>query len=129
MIRVWKSRSGNIFQIFHEAGMDRILEKQFLLTGYLEHLLLKNFSGDNGSARIEILTPSDHHHRGCQLSLVFNIDLGKVHKLLEENGVVVRSVDKYRNDLASVAIMASICHLSILSQNSSETLLWHISIW
>ena len=94
MIWVLKSRSGNIFQIFHEAGMDRILEKQFLLTGYLEHLLLKNFSGENGSARIEVLTPSDHRHRGCQLSLVFNIDLGKVHKLLEENGVVVRSVDK-----------------------------------
>ena len=128
MIWVLKSRSGNIFQIFHEAGMDRILEKQFLLTGYLEHLLLKNFSGENGSARIEVLTPSDHRHRGCQLSLVFNIDLGKVHKLLEENGVVVRSVDTYRNDLASVAISASIHHLSFLTPNSLETLQWHSSI-
>ncbi len=68
--------------------MDRILKKQFLLTGYLEYLLLKNFSG-NDSAKIEILTPMDHRWRGCQLSLVFNIDVGKVHRLLEENGVVV----------------------------------------
>ena len=87
-----------LFQIFHDAGMDRILQKQFLLTGYLEYLLRKYFSGsvngtddqtDNGSTKIEILTPVDHRWRGCQLSLVFNIDVGQVHKKLEENGVVV----------------------------------------
>lgn len=76
-------------QIFHDAGMDRILQKQFLLTGFLEHLLLKNFSDDNDSTKIEILTPRDFRWRGCQLSLVFNTDVGQVHKLLEENGVVV----------------------------------------
>ncbi len=80
--------SFNLLQIFHDATMDRILKKQFLLTGYLEYLLLKNFSS-NDSAKIEILTPMDHRWRGCQLSLVFNIDVGKVHRLLEENGVVV----------------------------------------
>jgi hypothetical protein len=48
------------FQIFHEATMDNILRKQYLLTGYLEYLLKKHFApdcpdgngesnGDNGS--------------------------------------------------------------------------------
>ena len=68
--------------------MDRILQKQFLLTGFLEYLLLKNF-GDDDSTKIEILTPKDFRWRGCQLSLVFNIEVGKVHKQLEEQGVVV----------------------------------------
>jgi kynureninase len=68
--------------------MERILVKQFLLTGFLEYLLLKHFSDDD-STKIEILTPKDCRWRGCQLSLVFNIDVGKVHKQLEEQGVVV----------------------------------------
>ena len=48
------------FQIFHDAGMDRILEKQFLLTGYLEFLLLKYFSeSENQSVKVTIITPKD----------------------------------------------------------------------
>jgi kynureninase len=65
--------------------MERILQKQFLLTGYLEHLLKKYFN----SANMIVVTPDDPDQRGCQLSLVFSMDLHKVHSKLEAHGVVV----------------------------------------
>ena len=78
------------FQIFHEAGMDRIVEKQFLLTGYLEFLLLKYFGSDSGSPiTLEILTPSDPKDRGAQLSLSFSRDLRDIYKEIKLKGVVV----------------------------------------
>ena len=79
--------------------MERILEKQFLLTGYLEYLLLKNFAPSvqsngvtNGSCRttVKIITPSDPRERGSQLSLVFSNNVVEAYKELERNGIVVR---------------------------------------
>ena len=79
--------------------MERILEKQFLLTGYLEYLLLKNFApavqsnGTNGPSRttVKIITPSDPRERGSQLSLVFSNNVVEAYKELERNGIVVRT--------------------------------------
>ena len=51
--------------VFMEAGgMEPLREKSLRLTGYLEWLLEREI-GD----AIEILTPKDPRHRGCQLSL------------------------------------------------------------
>ncbi len=95
--------------------MDRILDKQFLLTGYLEYLLLKNFSDNsegvqNGNAQnghatngssepkklsLKIITPSDPIERGCQLSLVFSADVTAVHKELEKRAIVVSSREHF----------------------------------
>ena len=69
-------------QIFHEAGMDRITQKQFLLTGFLEYLLQKDFY-----KMVKIITPASVSERGSQLSLVFDRDLKKVHEKLEANNV------------------------------------------
>ena len=71
-------------QIFHEAGMDRITQKQYLLTGFLEYLLQKEFN-----KVVKIITPSTVADRGSQLSLVFDRDLKEVHEKLEANNVSV----------------------------------------
>ena len=88
-------------QIFHEATMDRILDKQFLLTGFLEYLIKNYFSKtdsnntfvDNKSElTVEIITPSNISERGSQLSLLFSRGLKEVHEKVEKMGVVVRYI-------------------------------------
>lgn len=83
-------------KIFHEAKMERIFEKQFLLTGFLEFLITKYFSktgvaSDNSKLTVEIVTPSNTAERGSQLSLLFSQDLKEVHEKVEQMGVVVGS--------------------------------------
>lgn len=51
-------------QLFDEAGMPALREKSLRLTGYLEYLLDELQIPD-----IQMLTPRDPAHRGCQLSL------------------------------------------------------------
>ena len=63
------------------------MEKQFLLTGFLEYLLVKHFG--SGKAQAKIITPSDPAQRGSQLSFEFNMDMNKVHKEIESRGIVV----------------------------------------
>lgn len=70
-------------EIFQEAGMEAVLAKQLLLTGFLEALLRARLGH-----RLRIITPADTRQRGCQLSLVFNCDLNAVHKRIERRGVV-----------------------------------------
>jgi len=70
-------------EIFEKAGMEGILAKQRLLTGYLEALLNTKLAG-----KLKIITPKDPEQRGCQLSLVFNCDLNQVHSRIEKRGVV-----------------------------------------
>jgi len=70
-------------EIFEEAGMDALLAKQFLITGYLEHLLTSRLGN-----YLKVITPSDPKHRGCQLSLVFNCDLNAVHERIQSRGVI-----------------------------------------
>jgi len=70
-------------EIFEEAGMEALLDKQVLLTGYLELLLNKRLHN-----ALRIITPSDPEQRGCQLSLAFSCDLNQVHRRIERRGVV-----------------------------------------
>jgi kynureninase len=51
-------------EIFGEAGMDRLRAKSIDLTGYLEFLLSRN-----ESPKFSIVTPSEPHRRGAQVSL------------------------------------------------------------
>ena len=64
--------------------MDRITKKQFLLTGYLEHLIKTVFE-----QKIKIITPQNVEERGSQLSLEFFCDLKEFHEKLEQQGVLV----------------------------------------
>jgi len=70
-------------EIFQEAGMEAILAKQFLITGYLEHLLTTRLG-----SHLKVITPKDPAQRGSQLSLVFNCDLNAVHDRIQSRGVI-----------------------------------------
>jgi kynureninase len=76
-------------KIFEEAGIERLAAKQYLLTGYLEHLMdvINDTSGVENL--INIITPRDPQQRGTQLSIIFSIPLKNVHEQLEKRGVVV----------------------------------------
>ena len=53
------------YEVFAEAGgVERLREKSLRLTGYLEFLLK-----DQLPEQVTIITPSNTHERGCQLSL------------------------------------------------------------
>ena len=78
------------------AGIDKLREKQILLTGYLEYLLYSNID----RSRFEIVTPSNPGDRGSMLSIrIFN-DLEKINKELQRHGVVC---DMRREEFLRVA--------------------------
>lgn len=69
--------------IFDEAGMDALVQKSKLLTGYLEFLLL------NGNRKdFRIITPADPAQRGCQLSIVMEQNGKAVFDTLTQQGVI-----------------------------------------
>jgi len=72
--------------IFDQVGMDAILNKQKLLTGYLELLLNQLFA-----EKIKIITPTSHKERGCQLSLLFlhTENLKVLEEQLLDEGIVI----------------------------------------
>lgn len=70
--------------IFKQTTMAKLRKKSFLLTGYLEYLLLENFQTPS-NRMLEIITPQ--LERGCQLSLRFNFPVEKVFEELEKRGV------------------------------------------
>ena len=69
--------------IFDEVGMDKLIAKSKLLTGYLEFLLLNGKRKD-----FKIITPEDVAQRGCQLSIVMNENGKKTFDALTQNGVI-----------------------------------------
>lgn len=70
--------------------MERVLAKQYLLTGYLEYLLELLDDTLGGGRLLNIITPCDAQQRGCQLSVEFAIALHDIHHKLEKRGVVVK---------------------------------------
>lgn len=70
-------------EIFNEAGIENLRIKSILLTGYLEKLLNTFLS-----KYVSIITPNNIHQRGCQLSLIFNRNIEKIHKEITKKGVI-----------------------------------------
>ena len=69
--------------IFHEVGLEKLLSKSRLLTGYFEFLVKQL-----GEDVVRIITPEDPNQRGCQLSIQV-IDADKtVFNKLTEAGVI-----------------------------------------
>ncbi len=70
-------------EIFAEAGMEALVTKSRLLTGYLEFLI-----ASIGDPRISVVTPADPNARGCQLSLAVKNADRSLHEKLSAQGVV-----------------------------------------
>lgn len=69
--------------IFDAAGMDALIQKSKLLTGYLVYLL------ENGPRKdFTIITPMDPVQRGCQLSIVMQENGKAVFDRLTQNGII-----------------------------------------
>ncbi|KAL2155740.1 hypothetical protein VTH82DRAFT_482 [Thermothelomyces myriococcoides] len=92
---------GAALGLFERVGMRALRDKAVVLTGYLEHLLLRLLEknggtmmpggrGEPGEPAFRILTPADPRERGSQLSLLLRPGLlESVSGRLAETGVVV----------------------------------------
>jgi kynureninase len=73
--------------MFSEVGMDSLRNKSLSLTAYLEFVLGE--VAKNSAQSLEILTPKDPAHRGCQLSVVVQGKDRNLVKHLFDHGVIV----------------------------------------
>lgn len=73
-------------EIFDDAGMDSLLEKSKILTGYLEFIINDINKKCEGINHIEIITPVDG--RGCQLSTIIKKNGKAIHDYLMQKGVI-----------------------------------------
>ncbi len=74
--------------LFLQAGLERIREKQIKITGYLEQLL-HGLNEKHGGKIIQILTPTDPEERGTQLSVQFISTDKSVFDYLIDNACIV----------------------------------------
>ena len=70
-------------ELFNEVGMNALIKKSRLLTGYLEYLILELNNKD-----ISIITPTDPEQRGCQLSIQVKNSNKSLHTKLTEAHVI-----------------------------------------
>lgn len=96
--------------IFDEVGMDKLLKKQRLLSGYLEFIVDDiNSSLNTQNPPLEIITPRNWEERGCQVSIVahgygkplFNklLDKGVISDWREPNVIRLAPVPLYNSYL------------------------------
>ena len=70
-------------ELFNEVGMNALIKKSRLLTGYLEYLIL-----ELNNKNISIITPRDPEQRGCQLSIQVKNANKSLHTKLTEAHVI-----------------------------------------
>lgn len=75
-------------EIFEEAGMERIVEKRDVLTGYLEYIIDDISARNADRCSFELITPRDKTRRGAQLSMMAHGQGRALFDALTEKGVV-----------------------------------------
>lgn len=73
--------------IFEEAGMERLVAKSRLLSGYL-HYILADINRRQKSAVIEVITPASEKDRGCQVSMLMHERGREIFESLSAAGVM-----------------------------------------
>lgn len=71
-------------QVFDSTSMVQLRRKSLLLTDYLYFLLTEL---DNSKKLFEVITPSNHSARGCQLSILMKKDGKKIFNGLVKKGI------------------------------------------
>ena len=74
--------------IFDEAGMEALVEKSNILTGFLFYLL-EEFNKEHQRHPIELITPRRDTDRGCQVSMLVPGNGRKVYESLLQQGMMV----------------------------------------
>ena len=72
--------------IFADAGMEQILAKAKLLSGYL-HFILNEINRNQQERLIEIITPSNERERGSQVSMLMMRNGKEIFQALTEQGI------------------------------------------
>ena len=75
-------------EIFDEVGMEALLKKSRLLTGYLFYLL-DELNKEAGEKLLEVITPRNEEEHGCQVSLLMQKEGRVVFTALQDQGIVV----------------------------------------
>ncbi len=70
-------------EVFQAAGFTALREKSVRLTGYMQYLI-----DQISPERFEVITPRDHHARGCQLSILVHDRPKELHRQLQADGIV-----------------------------------------
>ena len=70
-------------ELYASTNMSTLVAKSKALTGYAE-FLLKQLT----NVKFNIITPSQPEARGCQLSLLFDVDGKAIFNYLTDNGVI-----------------------------------------
>ncbi len=73
-------------ELFNEAGMDNLVKKSKLLSGYLR-FLLEEIDNENPNS-ISIVSPKNEKDRGCQVSIVLHNDAKKIFQQLTDEGII-----------------------------------------
>lgn len=73
--------------IFEEAGMERLIAKSKLLSGYLL-FVLNEINSASDRKPVEIITPLHENERGCQVSMLMKENGRAIFKILSSEGVV-----------------------------------------
>ncbi|EDQ88034.1 uncharacterized protein MONBRDRAFT_26773 [Monosiga brevicollis MX1] len=87
-------------EIYEQTDMASLRAKSLKLTAYLEQLMQALVNEEGHAPRFEIITPTDPERRGCQLSILFKVDIDAAFEALEKRGVVC---DVRRPDVMRIA--------------------------
>jgi kynureninase len=74
--------------IFDEAGMETLIKKSKLLSGYL-HFILDEINSRQQDLMIEVITPKAEQERGCQVSMLMFKKGREIFDELNRQGVIV----------------------------------------
>jgi kynureninase len=73
--------------IFDEAGMDQLITKSKLLSGYL-HFILSDINSRQKEKLVEVITPAGEKERGCQVSMLMLKKGQEIFEALNRQGVI-----------------------------------------
>jgi kynureninase len=76
------------FELFDEAGMERLVKKSNALTSYLKFVIDDVLASCNKIDLVNLITPFTEQQQGCQLSLQFETDGKMIFDTLTSKGVI-----------------------------------------